>query len=220
MVITSSGPKGRKEEAAQLPPVDATQALATTADWRAYGHWARPVINGVIVRNASGSLHLCFSRSTFVHIVRHTAAPPPVPRKLDCAQVEAVMQSLVDAAGVPHPENWIAGVEHPSLPPQPSLWRHPPQHDAPPSPSELQLNPFLEHRRYGMTPIQYDLRWFHFDDPLVVLGELPPNGDTSLWPEIVYFSLQGPNGAQPATYPGVNSMKITMLADDTLPVFP
>ncbi|KAJ3535749.1 hypothetical protein NM688_g6932 [Phlebia brevispora] len=30
----------------------------------------------------------------------------------------------------------------------------------------------------------------------------------------------GPNGAQPATYPGVRFLKITMLADDPLPVFP
>ena len=131
------------------------------------------------------------------------------------------MQSLVDPANLArHPENWIAGVEHPSLPPQPAMWRHPPQVDPPLSPHQLQLNPFLEHRRFGEPPIQHDLRCFYLEDPQVILGELPPNGDTIVRPRVLCFSMLGPNGAQPATYPGVRSMKITMLADDSLPVFP
>lgn len=65
----------------------------------------------------------------------------------------------------------------------------------------------------------YDLRWHNPEQPQVELGEEVPESDTER-PRAILFDVSGPNGAQPATHPGVSEMKITMLADDALPVFP
>ncbi|CCM04388.1 uncharacterized protein FIBRA_06564 [Fibroporia radiculosa] len=167
----------------------------TPAEWRAYGYWARPSVNGVIVRNAT---------------------PPSVPRDLTRREVEAVFRSLTDEHGSPRPENWVPRIEHPSLPPRPALWDTPrqPVHHVPPA--ELQLNPFLRHRATGRPPILFDLR---VHQCLVYLGELPPLAPGEEPLRIPFYS-DGPNGSQPATHPPVASVRITALADDTFPVFP
>lgn len=54
---------------------------------------------------------------------------------------------------------------------------------------------------------------------MIRLGELTPvQGDKQ--PVRLPFEIDYSNGAQPATYPGVSSLKITTIADDPLPICP
>ncbi|KAI0915959.1 hypothetical protein AcV5_003424 [Taiwanofungus camphoratus] len=186
----------QQESAKNWPSLHGERRIVSPAEWRAYGYWARPCINDVVVNNAT---------------------PRTVPRNLSHREIEELFSSLVDTAGEPHPENWIPRVQHPALPPRPSLWPTPPSSPHPPPPaSEIQLNPFLRHRPIGKPPILFDLR---LHEPLVLLGEMPPvPGDREPW-HVPFYSA-GPNGAQPATYPAITGLHITALADDTLPRFP
>ncbi|GJE85368.1 hypothetical protein PsYK624_014470 [Phanerochaete sordida] len=147
----------------------------TPAEWKAYGHWARPRIGDVVVRNAT---------------------PPPFRRHLAPAHVEAVMRSLQSPDGALHPENWIARLEH----------------RAPAAPRRL--NPLLAHTRTGPPPLEYDVR---MQDAVVCVG--PPHvtldargAPVGLLPSVL--APAGPNGAQPATHPGVGALAVTALADE------
>ncbi|KAI0715926.1 hypothetical protein C8T65DRAFT_572676, partial [Cerioporus squamosus] len=161
----------------------------TPAQWRAYGAWARPYID-----RPWG-------------MVVHNATPLDPPRELSPPQVNAMLATLRDPDGTLHPERWAPRVEHPSLPPRPDLWPTP-QLDAPELPPEaLQLNPFLRHRIVGRPPLHFDLRYRAED--IQLLGPVT----------LTDFYIDGPNGAQPATYPGVPSLKITALAGDPRPEF-
>ncbi|KAH9937966.1 hypothetical protein B0H21DRAFT_825351 [Amylocystis lapponica] len=186
----------QEEDANNWPSLDGGRQFAKPADWRAYGYWARPRVNGVTVDNAT---------------------PSSIPPNLSRREVEMVARSLRGPGGSVHPKNWIPRVRHPALPPRPSLWPMPPPSPYPPlRASDLQLNPFLEHRLFGRPPIIFDLR---SHTHLAMLGEMAPEpGDPS--PLRLYFVPTGPNGAQPATYPGVSRMRVTSLADDTFPIFP
>lgn len=132
------------------------------------------------------------------------------------------MRSLTGPDGRGIPENWIARLEHPSLPPRPTLWPTPPCTPLPPSsalplpPHALQLNPFLEHRRTGKPPVVLDVR---MPAQLIFLGEVAPIPEDPV-PGLVPFNPDGPNGAQPATFPGVGALTVTALADDPLAAFP
>ena len=129
------------------------------------------------------------------------------------------MRSLTGPDGRGIPDNWISRLEHPSLPPRPPLWPTPPSTPTlltTPLPSDLQLNPFLEHRRIGKPPLILDVR---MSVQQVFLGEVPPIPEDPV-PGIVMFNPEGPNGAQPATYPGVTALNVTALADDPLGEFP
>lgn len=149
-------------------------------------------------------------------------APPTVPRALDNTQIKAIFHNLLDYDGNRYPERWIPGVEYPSLPPRPALWPPLSPHSVFPPASELQLNPLLAHRPFGAPAVQWDLRMVDADSmPHVNLGDAPPPFDSDDTLSIpIPLELRGPNGAQPATYPGVRSLSITVLADDPLPVFP
>ncbi|CDO71017.1 hypothetical protein BN946_scf184844.g21 [Trametes cinnabarina] len=157
----------------------------TPADWRAYGYWARPTLNnyGITVNNAT---------------------PAENPRELSPPEVDAMLASLREPGGQTHPENWVPRVRHPSLPPRPDLWPTPPQFPEP-LPSEIQLNPWLVYRRMGALPLHFDLRFRAAD---IILGS-PPLSD--LHRELAGlradFGCDGPNGSQPATYPGVPRLR-------------
>ncbi|KAI0090110.1 hypothetical protein BDY19DRAFT_888197, partial [Irpex rosettiformis] len=181
-------------------------------EWKAFGHWARPRIGHVMVRNAT---------------------PPPEPYNFTTKQIEHVMRSVQGPDGSPHPERWISRLEHPALPPRPSLWNMPPPSfpSSPPLPRNLQLNPFLEHRLTGVPPIMFDIR---FMVNSIILGEtpsttdLPPSSPSSTnsssirsrHPRFIMFDIEGPNGLQPATYPGVPALTICALADEMTLNFP
>ncbi|EJF58385.1 hypothetical protein DICSQDRAFT_139466 [Dichomitus squalens LYAD-421 SS1] len=220
------------QDAENWEPEGARIRRVSSAEWRAYGMWARPKLGkrygDIIVRNAT---------------------PLNPPRELSPPQTDAMFASLWED-GRPHPERWIPRVEHWSLPPRPSLWPTPRQRYDP-LPQELQLNPFLEHRLVGRPLIHFDLRMRAED---ITLGERPPppsvnpytsarsgadNGHNSLSVvvsanptsessnrdendrrRIIPFWCDGPNGAQPATYPGVPRLRITGLAGDPQHEFP
>ena len=150
--------------------------------------------------------------------------------------------------GHPHPDRWIPRVQHASLPPRPDLWPTPRQ-TYNPLPEELQLNPFLMHCLLGRPPLHFDLRLRVEDitlgerPPAVSPYTLPPppNNDPPPWviemaaaaaaansdstsssasaraPNA--FWCDGPNGAQPATYPGVPRLRIAALAGDASHAF-
>ena len=141
-----------------------------------------------------------------------------------------MLANLFGPDGTRHPENWVPRVEHPSLPQRPDLWPTP-QLTYDPLPDVLQLNPFLVHRLTGRPPLHYDLR-YRLED--IILGERPPephaparahsasaSAGTSAEaranrarPRRVDFWADGPNGSQPATYPGVPRLRISALAAD------
>jgi hypothetical protein len=127
------------------------------------------------------------------------------------------MRSVQGPNGSQHPEKWIPRLSHPALPPRPSLWSTPPASPLPSTPtaSQLQLNPFLEHRRTGVPPFIFDIR---FLITTIILGQAVPDGGGD--PFYVMFEPDGPNGAQPASYPGVSALSITALADDMMTQFP
>ena len=54
---------------------------------------------------------------------------------------------------------------------------------------------------------------------VVLLGEVPPVPEDPV-PGMVLFNAAGPNGAQPATHPGVGALTVGALADDPLAAFP
>ncbi|KAH8082813.1 hypothetical protein BXZ70DRAFT_1012225 [Cristinia sonorae] len=186
---------------------------ATPAAFKAYGYWARPVIyvdetepedsGGVTVDNA----------------YRGPQAGPSNPTH---EQIMKIMRSLQDTDGTQHPERWISRVEHPSLPPRPSLWPTPPSSPRISSltPSQIQLNPFLEHRITGKSPLKFDIREGSQDN--VELGDDPPaiQDETRRTPKFYLMSPRCPNGGQPATYPGVTEIRITALAENQLARFP
>ena len=146
-----------------------------------------------------------------------------------------MLASLRGPDGARHPERWVPRVEHPSMPPRPDLWPTPRMTFDPP-PATLQLNPFLVHRLTGRPPLHFDVR-YRLED--ILLGERPPSSrssgsasssghgharrlsaDERAQPRRVDFWADGPNGAQPATYPGVPRLKIRLLAGDARPSFP
>lgn len=130
------------------------------------------------------------------------------------------MGSLMDSDETKHPERWIPRVEHPSLPPRPSLWPTPPSSPRLPElqPWQIQLNPLLEHRVIGKPPIKLDIR--AADQENAELGDGPPYPEPTRTPQFFLLDTRGPNGGQPATYPGVTEMKIVALAEEPLKHFP
>ncbi|KAI0628674.1 hypothetical protein C8Q77DRAFT_1162074 [Trametes polyzona] len=165
------------------------------AEWRAYGYWARP-----------------FLRYPWTFRVNN-ATPPDNPRELSPSEVDAMIASLREPGGQVFPENWIPRVKHPSLPPRPDLWPTP-SLTYEPLPSEIQLNPWLAHRVVGPAPLYFDLRLRAEDAQMHVLDELYPAGVRR-----IDLRVDGPNGAQPATHPGVPRLRICALAGDPRPTF-
>ncbi|EMD32250.1 hypothetical protein CERSUDRAFT_99641 [Gelatoporia subvermispora B] len=164
----------------------------TPAEWRAFGYWARPKINGMFV---------------------HNATPRPNEQELAPEEVELQFASLLGPEQSPHPENWRAQLSHPSLPPRPLRWPEPPTTPGPPIPTtKLELNPFLQHRLFGQPAITFDLRG---DASVVFIGDFDPPWPNPEQPAVL-FETDGSNGCQPATYPGVSELRIVALADDPL----
>ncbi|KAI1787962.1 hypothetical protein LXA43DRAFT_975037 [Ganoderma leucocontextum] len=198
------------------------------AEWRAYGMWARPWLG-----------------KEYGEIIVRNATPLDPPRELSPPQVEAMIATLWEDES-PHPDRWIPRVQHLSLPPRPDLWPTP-RLTYDPLPEELQLNPFLVHNLMGRPPLHFDLRLRAED---ITLGERPPavtpytrsrpganHANSNLLPWLPAHAASasdsssdseraapswcdGPNGAQPATYPGVPRLRITALAGDAQHSFP
>ncbi|KAF9218688.1 hypothetical protein BS17DRAFT_790881 [Gyrodon lividus] len=119
--------KGKKLSSLTMP-------FVPNERWKAYGYWARPIVNDVQVRNA-------------------TPRPLP-PITID---PENIWKSLRGPNNSPHPENWPARLQHPALPLRPQEWSTPQPGALMPFPHEAQLNPYLQHRYMGPHPICFDI---------------------------------------------------------------
>lgn len=166
------------EETPQAPPMEVSMD-----EWKAWGYFARPTVEGVEVQNYPS-----------------TTPPPP---SLTLQEVVSRLRSPGKSAG--HPERWIPGLEHPSLPPRPSRWIESKPGEPLPFPWECQLNPFLQHLPYGPPPLCWNL------------GK-PPSGVMFGKTEAA-IPLNAADKAQPATWPFVTHMYINAIAEDPVPTF-
>ncbi|KAL1736782.1 hypothetical protein EV714DRAFT_197855 [Schizophyllum commune] len=159
-------------------------------EWKAYGYYARPCVNGVWVDNT-------------------TTGKPPPPSNADLA---AIFDSLVEQ-GVDHPERWIAGLRHPSLPPRPPGWDTPDLTKPQPFPFELSVNPlFYSHPaciRWNMT----------YPPPAISYTEVPDITYASGVTALRHLPLNPSDLAQPATHPRIPYMQVTVVAQHS-PIFP
>ena len=108
--------------------------------------------------------------------------------------VDETFRSLRGDSGSPHPENWIPGLSHPSLPPKPPYWRAPDINESSAAPWDCQLNPFLEHTRAGLPILYFDIR----------LGEESIIFETG---DVRHVPVASSNLYQPATYPFVTEVR-------------
>ncbi|KAJ7152353.1 hypothetical protein C8R46DRAFT_1228593 [Mycena filopes] len=152
------------------------------SEWQAFGVYSRPTVNGVEVHN--------------------TFTPSPTPYRvfeLDQVDPEEIFRSLLSPGGNIHPELWIRGLEHPSLPPPPTGWPLPRPGEPLPFPWECELNPFLIRTDCGPAPIYWNVRSGEF---AILYGG----------PLDISIPLSGADLAQPATRPLVTHMYISGLA--------
>ena len=173
--------------------------------WREYGYWARPVIGGVEVRNSDSKL--CPAPSIRCHcgvltltLAKIPCSGPPPDHVLGGVDADEVFSSLRGTNGSPHPENWVPGLSHPSLPPKPRYWITPEINEVSPAPWECQLNPFLEHTRAGLPTLCFDVR----------LGEESIIFETG---DVRHVPVSNSNLHQPATYPFVTEVRHWCSAD-------
>ncbi|KAJ7513128.1 hypothetical protein B0H11DRAFT_2213650 [Mycena galericulata] len=156
------------------------------SEWRAFAAYSRPTVNGVDVHN--------------------TFTPSPTQyRNIDLAEVDvqAVFESLRSPSGDIHPERWIPGIRHPSLPPPPTGWPLPRPGEPLAFPWECALNPFLEHAVCGPAPLYWNIR----AGELAILRGGPQNVSIPLTPADL---------AQPATRPLLTHIGLA-LADARFP---
>lgn len=140
-----------------------------------------------------------------LNLIQDSSSAPAenVPSNID---VQQVFDSLRDPDGSRHPERWIAGLEHPAIPPRPKRWTEPRPGDPLPFPWEVQLNPFLQHLPFGPPPLCWNVG---LDLSKVMIGQT-----------MATIPLCPADKSQPATYPFLTHMYINAIADDPLPVFP
>ncbi|KAJ7893550.1 hypothetical protein B0H13DRAFT_2037422 [Mycena leptocephala] len=152
------------------------------SQWRAFAAYSRPTVNGVDVHN--------------------TFTPSPTPyRTIDLDEIdpEEVFASLRSPSGNIHPERWIRGLQHPSLPPPPTDWPLTSPSEPLPFPWECELNPFLKPAVCGPAPVYWNIR----SGKLAILYGGPND---------VSIPLSQPDLAQPATRPLVTHMYINGVA--------
>ncbi|KAJ6523911.1 hypothetical protein DFH09DRAFT_1286528 [Mycena vulgaris] len=150
--------------------------------WRAFGVHSRPTVNGVSVHN--------------------TFTPSPTPYRnidLDEVDLDEVFASLRSPGGTLHPELWIRGIAHPSLPPEPPEWHVPVPGEPLTFPWDCQINPFLEHAICGPAPVYWNIRtgW------LAILYGGPLN---------ITIPLSPADLSQPATRPLLSHMYVSAVA--------
>lgn len=108
-----------------------------------------------------------------------------------------------------HPEAWVPGIKHPSLPPRPTRWTVPVPGEPLPFPWEVQLNPLLQHMIWGPSP----LSWYIGVDP--DYESIVSYGRTRF-----DIPCARADRAQPATWPFLTHMHFNAVAGDSAPKFP
>ena len=171
-------------------------------EWKAWGYYACPRIDGLEVRNYRQSVHCQRFITLLTQHYSYIASTTPPPPSLTLQEALALLRS---PGGSVHPDHWIPGFVHPSLPPRPSRWIEPKPGEPLPFPWECQLNPFLQHLPYGPPPLCWNL------------GKAPSAvmfGQTE-----AAIPLSTADKCQPATWPFVTHMYINGLAEDPMPTF-
>ncbi|KAJ7136936.1 hypothetical protein C8R44DRAFT_364042 [Mycena epipterygia] len=156
------------------------------SEWQAFAAYSRPTVNGVDVHN--------------------TFTPSPTPYRnidlddLDEVDVHEVFASLRSPGGGIHPELWVRGLQHPSLPPSPAAnWPLPQPGEPLTFPWECQINPFLAHTVCGPAPVYWNIR----TGGLSILRGGPLD---------ISIPLSAVDLAQPATHPLLTHMYVSGLA--------
>ncbi|KAK7685510.1 hypothetical protein QCA50_011375 [Cerrena zonata] len=194
--------KACKRVDTEWPGLHGVKRVPLPVDWKQYGYWARP--------------HFPHNRpdpnAKHDHVANST--PPSHPIELSEEEVETMVEGLYDPDGSFHPARWVSRAEHPMLPKRPDLWPTP--HASLTNltyktPSELILNPLLEHRKLGRPPLLFDIR-MGLENILIGGHE----GHDWLNP---HLGANSSNAYQPATFPGVSAMSINLLAEDTRTTF-
>ena len=199
MLLPSSSSQPHYSVQQPAPSQGTRGATVPLSAWREYGYWARPVIGGVEVRNSDSTLcpvpFIPRDRGELTAHYRSVSAGPPPDHVLRDVDVDEMFRSLRGTRGSPHPENWVPGLSHPSLPPKPPYWRSPDINEPPATaPWECQLNPFLEHIRTGLPILYFDVR----------LGEESIIFETG---DVRHVPVSNSNLYQPATYPFVTEVR-------------
>lgn len=176
-------------------------------DWIAWGEYARPIINGVEVRNIGEPLsHL---RRLAVLKITVTGSDSISPNFSDTHR-NRIVSLLRSPDGTEHPDIWVPGMRHGSVPPRPKRWRIPSPREPQPFPWECQLNPLLEHAVIGVPPLYWDMGKNPFGIQHGASTDDPP----------LSLPLTAAERAQPATWPFLTHMYINAVADDPLHAFP
>ncbi|KAJ3499193.1 hypothetical protein NLJ89_g10125 [Agrocybe chaxingu] len=163
-------------------------------EWKQYGYWARPWINGVPCCNSPAKFETAIGTEALKDLMMTLRTPPPPNRFI-----------LPDNE---YPDKWIPGLQHPSLPPRPTRWQRPVPGEPLPFPWEVQINPLLQHILWGPSP----LSWCLASDPK--LGSLFYGRTNARIP------CSEADKSQPATYPFLTHMHFNAVAGDTAPTFP
>ncbi|KAF7362821.1 MYND-type domain-containing protein [Mycena venus] len=156
------------------------------SQWRAFAAYSRPTINGVDVHN--------------------TFTPSPTPYRtlpLDEVDPQEVFDSLRSPSGRLHPERWIPGLQHPSLPPPPTGWDLPRPGEPLAFPWECQLNRYLKRAVSGFAPVYWNIQTGLKSGTTMILYGGPNDISIPLTPADL---------AEPATYPLLTHMYISAVA--------
>ncbi|KAF9532231.1 hypothetical protein CPB83DRAFT_807418 [Crepidotus variabilis] len=116
-------------------PFPSAENRVNPNEWKAYGYWALPLINGVECPN-----------SPFIS-----------EESISSPDLEQMITSLRDSNGRQHKDKWKPGVRHPALPPRPARWKRPQVGQPLPFPWEVQVNPMLQHHIWGPAPLSWCL---------------------------------------------------------------
>ncbi|KAF9023420.1 hypothetical protein BDZ89DRAFT_1069906 [Hymenopellis radicata] len=159
------------------------------SEWKAWGYYARPNINGMHVHNQTPRLQ------TTMHI-----------------DIEELYYALrgskpgKDGQQLEHPERWVPGIHHPALPSRPQTWKRPELNAPLPFPWECYLNPWLSHNDGGVPcAVGWDLG-VHPDTMWIN----PQDGP--------FATLSDPDKHQPATFPFVTHLVVNSLHLDGRPL--
>ncbi|CAL1698917.1 unnamed protein product [Somion occarium] len=182
------------------PGLHGTKRVPLPSDWLEYGYWARPAF-----KHNRPNREIDFVANS---------TPPSRIIELPKEDVEAMVVSLHEEDWTFNPLNWIPRIEHPMLPKRPDFWPTP--HSSQSNltcrlPSELILNPLLEHRKFGRPPILFDIR--RELETILIHGHEGHGWNNTPLGE------NGCNSYQPATYPGVSTLTVNFLAEDTRLIF-
>ncbi|KIY67432.1 hypothetical protein CYLTODRAFT_293505 [Cylindrobasidium torrendii FP15055 ss-10] len=158
----------------ELNPPMPRYAPVPFSEWKAYGYYASPVLNGV-------------------HVLNETPRLPPTSTP---STPEDLFEQLRSPGGTPHPERWIPGTRHPALPPRPSRWKRPDPSRPLPFPWELYLNPWLSHSDSSASRIRWnigsfpDTIWMNLSSPVIPLAT-PDFRQPATYPFVSHLHING-----------------------------